>query len=122
MFEDAVDTGSIRSLTKRKMSIIVPLERQISNPEANSPQSVTDDEKIDELADEVEVPKKAAHRISQTSVASLDNVNLDDDSAAMQPPSVPDRAADRKGKFATLWCNMTQGTLRCLLKLTPFPQ
>ncbi|KAK3315068.1 rab-GTPase-TBC domain-containing protein [Apodospora peruviana] len=100
-FEDAVDTGSIRSLTKRKAS----LNRQTSEENADSdvddevpppvPEQVDGAEAVNETPEE-----KALHRqsISQASDVSLDNVNLDDDAAAaaqsIKSPELPPRALE----------------------------
>ncbi|KAK3344398.1 GTPase-activating protein GYP5 [Lasiosphaeria hispida] len=96
-FEDAIDTASVRSLTRRKSS----LNRQKlgdqagSDLENDSPQiSPTEDRPDSDTQNTPE--RKKSLRISQTSVASLDNVNLDDDSAPPPPP--PGKSPDRNHK------------------------
>ncbi|KAK0704733.1 rab-GTPase-TBC domain-containing protein [Lasiosphaeris hirsuta] len=93
-FEDAIDTASVRSLTRRKSS----LNRQKLGDQAGSdlendvPQVLPTDDRPDPDAQHTPERKKSL-RISQTSVASLDNVNLDDDSAPPPPP--PGKSPDR---------------------------
>ena len=84
-FEDAVDTGSVRSLTGRKTSLARQTRGESQGPESDADEaskSVAEahspDAKHVEPAAESE--KKTVRRLSKTTVADLDNVNLDDDS------------------------------------------
>ncbi len=85
-FEDAVDTGSIRSLTNRKTSLARHATRESQGPESDADEAIPSNAEEqtpnddDESAPEPE--KKSLHRLSKTSVAELDNVNLDDDTTA----------------------------------------
>ncbi|KAK1761415.1 RabGAP/TBC [Echria macrotheca] len=87
-FEDAVDTASVRSLTRRKSSANRPQSEGPANSdvEPDTPPPVVVE--ADQDAGTHTPENKKTHRISHTSVASLDNVNLDDDQA---PPSLPSK-------------------------------
>ncbi|KAK3683832.1 rab-GTPase-TBC domain-containing protein [Podospora appendiculata] len=83
-FEDAVDTGSVRSLTKRTASLSRPTppdekdESDYGEEEVSQPPTATHVPEMVEETPEEKLPR----RISLASAASLDNVNLDDDVAA----------------------------------------
>lgn len=99
-FEDAVDTGSIRSLTRRKPSPPQqqPNEREESDVDDESPKPVVEEEKPSGEDHDQEAEKNSAHRLSATSAASLDNVSLDDDLGATRkekPPYFEKDAASR---------------------------
>ncbi|KAJ9144822.1 RabGAP/TBC [Coniochaeta hoffmannii] len=90
-FEDAPspDTGSVRSLTRRNTS----QSRRLTN---DRPEHDTDKDEIFKGTPEGEAPNEPALGSQEKpspriSVASLDNVNLDDDSA--QPPKDEDKKA-----------------------------
>ncbi|KAK3946128.1 putative TBC domain-containing protein [Diplogelasinospora grovesii] len=96
-FEDAVDTGSVRSLTQRKASLNRRLTKSPGSDAADeevahSPSSTTGEDKSKIIGEEgQQVPENTnsspspppQHRRSQASVVSvsLDDVKLDDDSA-----------------------------------------
>ncbi|KAK3371317.1 GTPase-activating protein GYP5 [Lasiosphaeria ovina] len=94
-FEDAVDTGSLRSLTKRQLSIQrrlaeEPVGSDIDDEGSQSPpaaQSPSTDDKPD--TDEQALEKSPLRPLSPASIVSLDNVNLDDDSAVVPPIGSP---------------------------------
>ncbi|KAM7209442.1 Rab-GTPase-TBC domain containing protein [Naviculisporaceae sp. PSN 640] len=108
-FEDAVDTGSVRSLTKRNTLVRPAVEQKEKETEKEKVTSDSEDETPLATGGQVDVPettnerplleKRLSHRhsISQTSDASLDNVNLDDDAtteAKVKSPELPPRAPE----------------------------
>ncbi|AEO61712.1 hypothetical protein MYCTH_2312153 [Thermothelomyces thermophilus ATCC 42464] len=84
-FEDAVETGSLRSLTKRQQPVNplpLPAEEQTGagheeGEEASQPAAANGDVDSQEATAERKIPRP----LSQLSTGSLDNVNLDDDDA-----------------------------------------
>ncbi|ORY64157.1 GTPase activating protein [Pseudomassariella vexata] len=87
-FEDAVDTGSVRSLTGRKASTIKPIRPVSSDTQPQSDASSSPIESVNEDAIADAEPTKgeqengtqigAAHMSDRLSNASLDEVKLDD--------------------------------------------
>jgi hypothetical protein len=88
-FEDAVDTAPVRPLTQRKPSLNRP-KTGIPPPAAELEDDVSP---TTEARETLTPEKKKLQRISQTSVATLDNVNLDDEQTS-PPPPVPGRWPD----------------------------
>ncbi|KAG7285167.1 hypothetical protein NEMBOFW57_009788 [Staphylotrichum longicolle] len=87
-FEDAIDTGSVRSLTKRQP----PVKRVSLGEQTNSdyeddapPPAVAVNGRAD--SPEPAAEKKPPRPLSQVSAGSLDNVNLDDDATAATAPA-----------------------------------
>jgi len=89
-FEDAVDTAPVRPLTQRKPSLNRP--ESASSPPA--PELEDGVSPTSEAPETLTPEKKKLQRISQTSVASLDNVNLDDEQTSPPPPPVPGKCSD----------------------------
>ncbi|KAH8899656.1 RabGAP/TBC [Thozetella sp. PMI_491] len=92
-FEDAVDAGSVRSLTNRKPSLARQSTRE-SLPAEPEPEAAHPGEQRLSIAEELapngdkpdahtapEPETKLPNRISKSSVVELDNVSLDDESA-----------------------------------------
>ncbi|KAK3387164.1 GTPase-activating protein GYP5 [Podospora didyma] len=91
--QDAIDTRSVRSLTKRQLSIQRRLADELaadqSDDEDDTPQSPAHN--VNPTTEEAASEKPSPRRLSHQSLVSLDNVNLDDDSAAAPPPGkLPD--------------------------------
>lgn len=86
-FEDAQDTASVRSLTRRTPSVTKRPQEQ-DNTESDeehqklSKASTQEDKSEGEKENGRKSSAFSTHRISQTSNGDLDNVNLDDDAAA----------------------------------------
>ncbi|KAK4033403.1 rab-GTPase-TBC domain-containing protein [Parachaetomium inaequale] len=106
-FEDAVDTGSLRSLTKHQQPVKrAPVEdRTDSDYEDEASQSASANGRPD--SQEVLAEKKIPRPLSQESAGSLDNVNLDDDAAATTAPaqqekSPPPEKASKTMSFSSL--------------------
>lgn len=81
-FEDAVETGSVRSLTKRQQPAkrLSAEDRVSSDYEEGASKPAADGDKQEPRGQTAD--KKPPRPPSQASAGSLDNVNLDDDSAA----------------------------------------
>ncbi|KAL2146998.1 hypothetical protein VTI28DRAFT_1294 [Corynascus sepedonium] len=109
-FEDAVETGSLRSLTKRQHLVKSPSaeERANSDDEDETSQPARANGRPD--SQEVTLEKKVPRPLSQVSAGSLDNVNLDDDAAAtttttagsQQEKSPPPEKASKTMSFSSI--------------------
>jgi hypothetical protein len=86
-FEDAVDTGSLRSLTKHQQPVKrAPVEdRTDSDYEDEASQPAAANSRPD--SQEVPAEKKIPRPLSQASAGSLEPVNLDDDAATTTAPA-----------------------------------
>ncbi|KAK4212204.1 RabGAP/TBC [Rhypophila decipiens] len=104
-FEDAVDTGSVRSLTKRTTLTRPAAEEKAAISDSETEGSPPPGGQVDGPAttttttNETSAPdKRISHRpsISQTSDVSLDSVKLDDDAATdrAKSPELPPRAPE----------------------------
>lgn len=96
-FEDAQDTASVRSLTRRTPSVSKHAQEQNDAELEEEYQKLSKEPTQEDQTDgEKENDRKSSafstHRISQNSNGDLDNVNLDDDAAT----------TDSRG----LWSNM----------------
>ncbi|KAK4120887.1 RabGAP/TBC [Parathielavia appendiculata] len=88
-FEDAVDTGSLRSLTKRQRPIKPPSleERTNSDYDDDASPSPAADTKPD--SQEVPPEEKSLRPLSQASAGSLDEVKLDDEAVTTTTTAPP---------------------------------
>ncbi|EON99318.1 putative gtpase activating protein [Phaeoacremonium minimum UCRPA7] len=97
-FEDAQDTASVRSLTRRTPSVTKRAQERDSAELDEEHQKLSKESTKEEKSDgEKENDRKSsalsAHRISQNSNGDLDNVNLDDDATTTDSQGDEDKSS-----------------------------
>ncbi|KAK4241389.1 hypothetical protein C8A03DRAFT_12360 [Achaetomium macrosporum] len=106
-FEDAVETGSVRSLTKRHQPIKRLSDGERTNSEYGDEASQTAAENGNPDAQEQAADTKPPRPLSQVSAGTLEPVNLDDDAAATAAPapqgnSPPAEKASKTMSFSSI--------------------